>query len=240
MVNKSGRCPVRDRRKKEGMMRKFAVVMCLICALALSGSAAARSPYLAADDSWITLNGEVVTAGAASFELDYGNGLVTVEMDDWDWYGDAYGILPGDEVTVYGRVDDDLYETTSIEASSVYVDDLNTYFYASSADEESYIAPYPATVFVDADLQLTGKVTSVSGREFTLDTGRKKVQVDTSQMVYNPMDDKGFQKIETGDRVQVSGDLDAGLFQDQELVADTIITLQEDKTKNKQSAKLSY
>jgi hypothetical protein len=22
-----------------------------------------------------------------SFVLDYGDGLITVEMDDWDWYG---------------------------------------------------------------------------------------------------------------------------------------------------------
>ena len=42
-------------------------------------------------------------------------------------------------MTVYGRVDDDLYETTTIEASSIYDQDLGTYFYASAADEESDI-----------------------------------------------------------------------------------------------------
>ncbi|MGM0425831.1 MAG: hypothetical protein ACQEQ7_01185 [Thermodesulfobacteriota bacterium] len=71
-----------------------------------------------------------------SFTLDYGEGTVLVEMDDWDWYDEEGTVLEGDKVTVYGKIDDDLYEATSIEASSVYVENLGTYFYASSADEE--------------------------------------------------------------------------------------------------------
>jgi len=97
---------------------------------------AAEESSLVTDNSWISLSGTVVDAGARTFELDYGDGLVVVEMDDWDWYGEAFSIMEGDQVTVYGMVDDDLYETTSIEASSVYVKNLNTHFYASDADKE--------------------------------------------------------------------------------------------------------
>lgn len=216
------------------MKRTALIILSMLFLLAfIQIGMAQEDPYTAPDDSWISLKGTVVTADPDSFELDYGEGIVTVEMDDWDWYGDAYGILPGDEVTVYGYVDDDLYETTTIEASSVYVKDMNTYFYASPIDEEDYIEPVVATYYVDTDLQLTGRVTEVSGREFIIDTGARKMQVDTSMMLYNPMDDKGFQKIEKGDRVQVSGDLDADLFERREIMAESIITLREDRTKKK-------
>ncbi len=213
------------------MKRMLSIFGCLLV-LAIVQPAMAKNPYLKPDNSWITLNGTVVTAGTDSFELDYGEGIVTVEMDDWDWYGDAHGILSGDQVTVYGMVDDDLYETTSIEASSVYVKDLNTFFYASAADEEDVVLPVFSTVYVDADLQLSGKVTQTSGREFTIDTGKRKITVNTSQMLYNPMDNRGYQKIRKGDRVQVTGDLDIDLFEEKEIMAETIITLEKDKKRS--------
>ena len=38
-------------------------------------------------------------------------------MDDGDRDADAYKLLPGDEVNVIGKVDDDLFQTTTIDAS---------------------------------------------------------------------------------------------------------------------------
>lgn len=195
----------------------------------------AQNPYVRPDGSWIGLNGTVVESSADGFILDYGEGIVTVEMDDWDWYGDAYPILDGDHVKVNGRVDDDLYETTSIEASSVYVKDLNTYFYANDADEETLFSPGMTTVYIDNDLRLTGTVAKVDGRKFTIDTGSREVKVNTSQMLYNPMDDKGFQQINKGDFVSVTGDLDIDLFEKNEMMAESITSLHRDKTKNADS-----
>lgn len=214
------------------MKKLFAIFFALFCAAYFVLPLQAQDPYLMKDESWISLSGTVVTAGANTFELDYGEGIVTVEMDDWDWYSEAYPILSGDRVTVYGRVDDDLYETTSIEASSVYVKGFNTYFYASAADEESAV-PYVSVLYADADLQFTGIVTSIDGREFTIDTGTRTMKVDTIMMPYNPMDDKGFQKVRKGDYVQVTGDIDVDVFEKTELMADTITTLVKDRTKNK-------
>lgn len=214
----------------------------LIAGLSLALSASAQDPYEKADDSYISLSGTVASSTASSFVLDYGEGLVTVEMDDWDWYGDAYGILPEDEVTVYGYVDDDFYETTSIEASSVWVEDLNTYFYASGADEEGVGEvknyPYISTVWYDYDYTATGIVTSVSKpiREFTIDTGTRKISVDTWQLGYNPLDDEGFLKIEKGDRVTVYGDLDLSVFDEREISAEALVKLQDDAGKNKANA----
>lgn len=200
--------------------------MSILSAFALVASASAQDPYEKMDGSYISLDGTVTSSDADSFMLDYGEGMVLVEMDDWDWYGDAYGILPEDEVTVYGYVDDDLYETTSIEASSVYVEDLNTYYYASGADEESVATL--STTWYDYDYTVTGVVESVSGREFTIDTGTRNMTVDTWQLGYNPLDNEGFLQIEEGDRVTAYGDLVLSVFDDREVSAEAIVKLEDD------------
>ena len=66
------------------------------------------------DDSWISISGTVVTPQADSFKLDFGNGLVTVEVDDFDRTGEGVLLRDGDRVTVFGRIDDDLFEKTKI------------------------------------------------------------------------------------------------------------------------------
>ena len=126
------------------------------------------NPYAMADESWISLSGQAVNTRVGVFTLDYGEGTVRVEMDDWDWYDANTDMLEGDKVTVYGRVDDDLFELTKIEASSVYVEDLGTYFYgdASAADEESdaYWIDYDYDPIVVGRTTLRGTVTNVSVR----------------------------------------------------------------------------
>src|SRR6056297_3223471 len=110
-----------------------------VVAVYLATSASARQdPTEQLDESWISLGGTVTSSSADSFRLDYGDGMITVEMDDWDYDGDAFPLMDGDQVTVYGRVDQNLFANTTIEAGSVYVQDLNTFFYASAADEEEY------------------------------------------------------------------------------------------------------
>lgn len=177
--------------------------------------------------SWVSLSGKVVSHTPKAFILDYGEGTITVETDDWDSIGDGWGINENDSVTVYGKVDNNFYKRKTIEAGSVYVDDLNTMITApSKADEES---PVPLTytylsVPSNYELQLSGTVTSVMGREFTIDTGTKKVSVDTINMSYNPLDNVGFQQVDEGDFVTVSGDLDLGIFDENEISAETIIS----------------
>lgn len=189
-----------------------------------------HSPYLAQDGSWISLSGTVTSTTADSFELDYGRGIVTVEMDDWDWFDDNNNTIPGDKVTVYGEVDDDTYELTSIEASSVYVENLGTTFYASPADEEDIrdFDLVPTVPIAVGDVTLTGTVQSVTGREFTIDTDIQQVTVDTTLMSYNPTDDEGYQQIDVGDTVTVLGDMDYDTFENRELMADNIVTLDDD------------
>jgi len=77
-------------------------------------------PYAKPDDSWISISGTVVNPKDDTFMLDYGQGTILVEMDDWDGVGEAYALIDGDRVTVYGAVDDGLFdERQSKQAASM-------------------------------------------------------------------------------------------------------------------------
>lgn len=210
--------------------RKLALSIALALGVAVPGaSALAQDPANKPDDTWISLTGTVTSTTDSTFKLDYGDGLVTVEMDDWDSYGEAFPLTDGDQVTVYGEVDNDLYESAKIEASSVYVDDINSFFYASAADEEE-LGDW--VVDVDAelgDLTYIGEVETVSPvtNTFTIDTGASELTVHTSDMVYDPLDTEGFQEIEVGDRVSVEGEIDADFIGNNDLIAESIVALAE-------------
>ncbi|HJK99316.1 MAG TPA: NirD/YgiW/YdeI family stress tolerance protein [Polyangiaceae bacterium LLY-WYZ-14_1] len=204
----------------------ISVASCLAVAT-VYGTAVAQTPaaVTAPDDTWVSLSGTIVSTTGEAFMLDYGDGLMTVEMDDFDAYPDARPLMVNDQVTVYGRVDDDFYEARTIEASSVYVEELGTSFYASAADEEAFNAWTVTTPIVVGAIEMTGEVTNVTGREFMVDTGASRIQVDTNALAYNPMDDMGYQQIDVGDRIKVSGHMDHGVIDDRELEADWIIVL---------------
>ena len=71
------------------------------------------------------------------------------------------------------------YEVASIEGSSVYVKGLNTYFYANDANEVDVVFNTD-TIFVDNVIQLQGTIVDTSRREFTLDTGIRKMRISTN------------------------------------------------------------
>lgn len=196
---------------------------------------AATKLAAARDGNWINISGRVVSAAPDRFVMDYGRGNVTVEMDDWDWYQEGRAINAGDEVTVNGRADANLFARKTIEARSVYVKGLNTFFYANAADEET---PAVTTVYVPPSpggIDAKGTVSAVEGREFTLGSASGSVRVDTAAMAENPLDNQGFQQIKVGDQLFVWGDLDLQKGEDAELMARTIVTLNQDagKTRSK-------
>ncbi|TGN41107.1 NirD/YgiW/YdeI family stress tolerance protein [Marinobacter confluentis] len=206
----------------------IAVASTFVILPAAASAAETESPYLQSDGSWITLSGTVTSTTADTFMLDYGRGLVTVEMDDWDWYEEQGEVLPGDKVTVYGEVDDDTFETAKVEASSVYVENLGTYFFASARDEETASDLDIAPVIDVGNLVLTGTVNSVSGTEFTIDSGAQEMTIDTALMPYDPTDNEGYQQIEKGDLVTVTGDIEYDTFEKTEVMADTVVTLDDE------------
>ena len=203
----------------------------LILSAGIASAQTETNPETMPNNSWASVSGIVASAGADSFQLDYGEGLITVEMDDWDWYAEAAPLLEGDNVIVYGIIDDDMMETESIEASSVYVKGLGSYFYANGSDEEDLVYSAVTEPKLAAAIDVTGTVEAVDGRNFTIDIGSKDLSVSTSEMTYNPLDDEGFQKVEVDDRVKVTGKMDYALFEANEIEATTVVTLVEDATK---------
>lgn len=198
--------------------------------LLLPASAAAQSPYEMSDDTWISISGTVDESDVDSFYLNYGSGRILVEMDDWDWFSEAVGLIDGDEVTVYGRIDDDFYETATIEARSVHNRTRGTYHYASAADEEGEGEAYDDNWITGGEVErgemtVRGTVTSVDGSEFTIDTGERMIRVETGHMVYDPTDDTGFSGVDVGDMLSVTGVMDSDLFESRELMADNIVFL---------------
>lgn len=184
-----------------------------------------QNPYTKANHTWIILDGTVQDVTADAFTLDYGDGLVTVEFDDGDRDADAYKLVTGDKVRVSGVVDDDLWETTSIEAASVYVENLDTYFYASSVDEEDVYLVYDSPV-IAASTVLDGMVTEVNDDTFEIHTGTRTIEVHVGNMPYNPIDAVGYQRIDVGDRVSVRGEMDSEFWDvDPEIEAVSVTTL---------------
>ncbi|MFW6211030.1 MAG: hypothetical protein ACOC4H_02805 [bacterium] len=215
-------------------LKVMAAVFLFVSAGFVVSAAAAENPYMKPDESWISISGTVDSARTGAFELDYGDGKVTVEMDGWGWkwYEDSLETFKGDKVTVYGRVDKGLFEDTTIEAGSIYVQDIGAYYYANAADDEGDVYGYDYWVqydpFVIGNTHVRGTVTDVNGREFTINTGDNRLEVDTSMLPYNPMDDIGFQKIDEGDYVSVTGIMDYDFWNNRELVADKVVMLVSD------------
>lgn len=198
-------------------------------------SFAATTPALAADaasqkqvGSWISLSGEVTSnENSDSFKMSYGGDTVRVELDNWSWADQPGQVREGDKVRVYGRVDQDTYETGTIEADSIYVEDLGIHFHGGAGGEEAYtgVVPDPQHIVRLGDLTVSGRVESIDNRTFTIDTGSRELTVDTSFMNHNPLNKPGLRNrsIEEEDLVTVSGQMTPDVFEQRELNAQAIV-----------------
>ena len=222
-----------DRRQLSHLM----ISALAVASVGMSGAALADSHLPKSDGAFITLGGEVVERIGSSFRLDHGDGIVTVEMDDWDNFNEALMVNPGETVTVRGRVDDSFYEQRTIEAESVFVAERRAKYFANPVDEEGdqvwSINDVDASQVADGTwIGIAGTVSATDGSRFTIHTdsalaGAFVLEVETAYLTYNPLDDVGYQQIDEGDRVYVTGDLDNRIFANREIEAFNIITLEE-------------
>jgi len=207
------------------------VVLASVLAFANAALSDTENVMQQPENSWVTLNGTVVEQEDHRFELDYGEGTITVEVDDTDKLKRESVPLENREVIVYGKVDTGFYEGRTIEADSVYVKDLNTLIHDPSPKDEEAVDlsrwVYYSGPTVD-EFYVTGTVTTVDpvARTFTVNTNGSKITVDTTELPYNPLDAKGFQQVRSGDFVSVSGNLDDDVFDRAEVVAETVVNLE--------------
>lgn len=206
------------------LKRLMSMLLAGLVALVVAPPAAAQDPAMAANNTWISLSGTVEKVSPDLFTLDYGDGTIRVEMDDGDRDADAYKLIAGDKVTVNGVIDADFFQARTIEASSVFVENLGTTFYSSAIDEEDPWVVTPGPIVVPASV-LEGTVARVEDDQFILATGPEMIQVNVDEMPYDPLDDEGYQKVRVGDRVRVAGEVDWELFEGNVFDATAIMTL---------------
>jgi hypothetical protein len=97
-------------------------------------------------------------------------------------------------------------------------------FFASAADAEDAPVVIGVAPTDPSATSIVGTVTEVDGDEFTLDRGERSISVEVENMAYDPLDE-GYQRIEVGDVVSVSGNVDNDFFEGRELEARSIVTL---------------
>jgi|GEM_PF-221772 uncharacterized protein YdeI (BOF family) len=193
------------------------------------------------NESHVMLNGMITEVRDDEFDLNYGEGIITVELDQWGWDDvDMAYLRSGDEVTVNGMIDDDLFEGREIKADNLYLnrefvylvpaDQQNKQAMNKSQENKNTRANRNRSINVDAMedgsyITMTGVVVEQNGDEFTLSGNGQNMRVDTNELDYNPFDDDGLQRIRKGDRVQVYGAIDDGFFDTRKIEADRVISL---------------
>ena len=174
------------------------------------------------EDTSITLSGAVLETHEDEFDLRVGAAIVTVEVEDEIRDGGAYTLLPGDRVTVSGRVDDDLFEGKELKADALHIDKLGTTFIIDEEYAEKYGMNFGEDIGDYA--VVSGHVTTVrpDDGEFRIHAGLGDFTVEVDQLAENPLDDEGYMKIRTGDAVRITGEVDDDWLEGREIVATSI------------------
>lgn len=196
----------------------------MLIAAGLCGPAAAADLSGAGGD-WVHIRGTVAAATPSGFELRHDEGSILVEVDDWDRRGEANGLLRGDEVVVYGRLDRNLFDPRSIEASSVYVQSFGVHYAASAMDEEAVFAWRLKDVEGMNRVTLRGDVrgVSVDQQQIAVQTEDDDlVTIDMAELPYDMLDEVGAQQIRIGDPVYVRGSFHSGPRRERIFVADVV------------------
>jgi len=208
-------------------MKNKMMIMSAVAALTVAGansSSAQTSTLMTKDDGeWITVTGNISNVTPQGFRIDYGTGVLPVEMDGF-LPTSTEGLRNGDWVTVSGRIDDALWERRSIEASSVYSSRMQERLWANAMDEEGDMLITPIDLPDQGDwVGVTGRVISIDimEDEMVVDVGPQTLQVDASGLG-QPM------TATRGDLVSVYGRLDdADLWDGREIDASSVVILRQ-------------
>lgn len=230
-------------RVDESGIRYWVMMVVVALLVGLGGlTHAAGEPQPAAAPSWasapeqISVTGIITSIADENLRVSYGKGELTVSLAGWDWHADEKEQTPpplsvGENVTVTGEADADLFSRRILRAQSVYVYDRHSLFTASFPNANSTprsLLSMPTRPLYGRDpvtVSLAGEVTDIVGDEFSLEVGTSLITVDTGSMTYNPLDEIGAQQIQLGDWVQVGGKLENDFFEDHRLDANRVTSI---------------
>ena len=182
------------------------------------------------DDTYVTLSGTVgkITDGD-EFELRYSNGTIMVDTNDhWPNLFDknASQILKtGDRIQVSGEVDDNFFAKKEIEATRITYQGENhsrTYWSEEDYNDNSDYLTYGDRHYREGeDITLTGTVgKTMDGQEFMLNYVGGSIKVDADDLRMEKTN-----RLRTGDRVIVMGEIDDDWFEKREIEADRIVRM---------------
>jgi len=201
---------------------KITLIAALAFAPNLHAAELETKPQEMKDGGWIRIHGLVSGMPQPNaFDLDYGYGQITVEMDDWSPEPDGYKLVAGDEVQVTGRVDQTTFDRTTIEASKVRVENYEETYYANADDEEEPFQNMTQSTEV-ASTVLQGQITQMTEGHFTIQTGDTTIQIDAT----NLSNDLSESNLEVGDTVHVAGMMERSFFADREFKAIKVLRVE--------------
>ncbi len=194
------------------------------------------------NNNFVTLEGQIESIMDDEFVLNYGGQKnITVELDNFGFNGEETKYLTvGDNVTVKGFVDDDLFEGREVEATQVELSDQYiTYFYAPMSGQSGMTNNQKtstnnnsmssgAQAYEDgAYVRVTGTVQGITDDEMQVKTDNRTLTVSLNELDYDVTGDNNQQalNIEQGDRVYVYGEMNDEFFDSRELVADGVVEL---------------
>jgi hypothetical protein len=152
------------------------------------------------EGAWLAVAGTVKVVGERSFILDHGDGSVAVAYG-----GEAlrqHQFTVGQQATVHGRVNNDLFDRKVILARTVVIqgDQPNELLVVGEVDS--------VRTFTSSSVngtQVHGRVSAIDGRTITLEDAEGRVMVDTRSLSYDPAKAEGHRRVEVGDMVTVLG-----------------------------------
>ena len=178
------------------------------------------------DGAAIVINGKVGDIRDDEFDLVYTRGVITVELDRFDWSDNATDyLMQGENVTVRGYIDDDFFEGREIEATSVNLHENFVYYYAKDNTLSSVANLFENNNPDNIYLNVTGTVKSITGKNMVVVNKNSTIPVDLTHFDYDPFDNVGMQQIDVGDQVYVYGQIDENFFNKKELKADGLVEL---------------
>lgn len=156
----------------------FLPILSILGSLLIPSLSAQQTPYTLKNGQKIELSGVVSNATAKTFRLDYGKGAITVELDDYDSYEEGFNIVDGDKVDVKGRIDADPGKKRTIEASSVYIPELDLRINASATDEEDTATkPFTHSLADGEEVLLKGIVQKIEKDVVTIQSSKGLVEI---------------------------------------------------------------
>lgn len=182
------------------------------------------------DGSWIGIHGTVGMVGANSFFLDYGDSTVMVGLT-----GEVlseYHFIRGQKLTVYGKVDNDLFEKNIVKARAVVIEgsEDNELTVVGEEDKVKVITASHVSTSV-----IHGLVTAVTEKRIVIEQGSEKLSIDTSELSSDVTDDQGRTQVKQGDLVTVQGVLRRDFWDNRTLLATAMDVIDMDKLQGRES-----